>query len=188
MLSLKDIVANISKGQSALAVRLILKSLEEFYVSIKNVIEIKGCKKEDDATTVYLYMPSKTTPGVAYDVVLKLYTQEPKVTLDTKFQIYSNSPGFGYNFVYVFYRSGSLLFPAKYPGSFIQTPPKMRNPYLSFGFDKHAFAAFRFIGQFSLENIISEYDGKIPQIKTFNEKVAEIKDINDELRSAQSTS
>ena len=185
MFTIKDIVGNISKGQSALGTRLILKSLEEFYLSIKNLIEIKGCKKEDNNVTVYFNMPSKTTPGIAYDIVLKVFDVSDKVTLDTKFQIYSNSPGFGYNFVYVMYRNGSLLFPAKYPGPFIQTPPKMRNPNLFATFDKHCFAAFRFISQYELSNIVEAYDGKIPTIKTFNDKVAEIANINDELRRAR---
>ena len=188
MLNLRTIIGNISKGQSAISTRLILQSLEQFYLSIKNVIEIKGCKRDSDSTTIYLLMPSKTTPGVSYDIVVKLQTLEDKTDLDTPFQIYSNSPGFGYNFTYVFNRAGSLLFPAKYPGPFIQTPPKMRNPYLSVGFDKHCFAAFRFISQYRLSNIVEEYDGKIPAIKTFNEKVAEIGSINDELKRARVSS
>lgn len=184
MLSLRTIVGNISKGQSAISTRIILNNLEEFYQSIRQVIEIKGCQKTDNNTTVYMLMPSMKTAGIMYDIVLLAEAVTGKINLDTKFKVYSNSPGFGYNFTYVFHHAGSLLFPNKYPGPFVQTAPKMRNPFLSFGFDKHVFSAFRFLSNHNLDAIIENFDGRVPAIKSFEQKQSEITTTRQELERA----
>lgn len=185
MFSLRSILANVKKGQSALTVRHILNALEQSYLKMQGDIAISGCQKHsEDATTVYLTMPSESTKGVFYDIVMWLRSTK-KITLDTSFKAYSNSPAFAYNFAYVFNKAGSLLFPEKYSTQFKNMPPKIRNPYMSAGFDRHIFSAIRYISDYKLPRVIGQYDGTTPSIKSFDQKIREVRDIKDELRRSQ---
>jgi len=176
MLNLGIIIANIKKGQSALKVKSVLVKLEQNYQRVKGNIKITGCKKEPNKITVYTTIPSDSTAGVLYDTVLEFHTTG-HLSVSTPFKAYSNSPSFAYNFSYVFNTNGSLLWPEKYPAEFKKMTPKTRNPYMFAGFDKHIFAAVRFIGDYGLNNIISELDGTIPPVKSFDDKVRELRTV-----------
>jgi hypothetical protein len=176
MLALRSIINNIQKGQSALKVKDILNKLDQTYQSIKDRIEIVGCKKEKTKVTIYLLCPSEKDPRIKYDIVLELHT-EGRMTLDTNFKVYSNSPGFGYNYAYIFNRLGSLLWPEKYPSEFIRVAPKTRNPYFFVGFDKQIYSCMKYISDYTIGRIVSEIDGRTPPVKSFNEKVREVGDL-----------
>jgi len=174
MITLKDIIGNIKKGQSALNVRVILNNLEKTYQQLIRDIKITGCTTTGtDSAIVYMTMPSATVNGISYDVVIWVDTQT-KMKLTTPLKVYTNSPSFAYNFTYVFYRKGSLLFPEKYTDAFKSTPPKMRNPFMSVGFDRHVFAGIRYISDYKLPRIISKYDNVTPRVKSFQQKMNEI--------------
>ena len=181
MLTLNTIISNIKKGQSALHVREILTKLEQTYQKLKSSIVVTGCKAESSKTIVFLTIPSETTAGVLYDIVLELHTTN-KLALDTKFKVYSNSPAFAYNFSHVFYKNGSLLMPEKYPSEFREIPPNTRNPYFFIGFDKHVFSAIRYISEYGLSKIIEKFNGTIPSVKSFSDKLKEIKGAREELK------
>jgi hypothetical protein len=181
MLTLRIIIGNIKKGQSALKVRDILHKLELSYQKIKDTIQITGCKKGETNCRVYLTCPSETDSRIRYDIVYELYEVD-KLTLDTKFKVYSNSPSFGYNFSYVFFKLGSLLWPEKYPTEFRTVAPRIRNPFYFVGFDKHVYSTVKYIADYQLRNIISEFDGTIPNVKTFSEKQQEIQNVAEEVR------
>ena len=184
MLNLGVIIANIKKGQSALKVRSVLTKLEQNYRRIQGNIQVVGCKKDGSKITIYTTIPSDSTPGVTYDTVLEFHTTG-KLNVSTPFKVYSNSPSFAYNFAYVFNTNGSLLWPEKYPAEFKKLTPRTRNPYMFVGFDKNIFAAVRFISDYGLPRIVEELDGTIPNVKTFEEKLRQIKDVRDELVRSQ---
>ena len=160
MLSLRDVIGNVKKHQSALNVRMILNGLEQAYIKSRGDIVIIGCDKDGTSgTTVYMTMPSGRNPSKKYTIAIYVKTQT-KMTLDTDIKVYANVPAFLYNFTYVFHKKGSLLFPEKYPEEFRTTPPKIRNPFGTVGFSKHVFAAIRYISDYKLPRIISEYSGR----------------------------
>lgn len=173
MLTIKAIIGNLKKGQSALKVRGILADLEQSYQSVKERIKVTGCKAEKIKCTVYLTYPSQSNVKINYDVVFEFHTED-KLTLDTPFKVYSNSPSFGYTFAYVFFRLGSLLWPEKYPPEFRKIPPNTRNPFYFIGFDKGIFSTIRYVSDYSLERIVSELNGTVPSVKTFSEKQQEV--------------
>ena len=180
MLSLRAIINNISKGQSAIATRLILQSLESNYQQIRGSIMLNGVTNKDNKPTIFTLMPASKR-GIFYDIVVQFQSAD-KITLDSQFQIYSNSPGFVYNFAYVFYKSGSLLFPQHYPPDFLSLPPKIRNPFESIGFDKHCYAILRYVTESKIETFLENAQDKMPQVKTFNELVRLIGQHDEELR------
>jgi len=185
MLTLKNIIGNIKKGQSALAVRAVLNELERSYEKMLPGIVISGCQKHgDNATTIYLTMPSSSTKSIVYDIVIWIRSTT-KMDMDIPFKAYSNSPAFSYNFAYVFNQAGSLLFPNKYPKEFRELPPKTRNPYMSAGFDRHIFSGIRYISEYKIPKIIGIYNGKVPQVKSFKEKIKEVNNVRAELKRAQ---
>ena len=181
MLTLNHIITNLKSGQSALQVREILTKLEQNYQQIKSSISIVGCKVQNNKTTVYLTIPSETTADIVYDTVLELYTTN-KLALDTKFKVYSNNPAFAYNFSHVFYKNGSLLMPEKYPSEFREMVPSTRNPFLFVGFSKNVFSAIRYISEYGLSKIIEKFNGTIPSVKSFSDKLKEIKEAREELK------
>ena len=174
MLSINDIISNIKKGQSAIATREILSKLEQTYSSIKATIQIVGYKTEASKNTIFLNIPSATTRSVLYDVVIELHTPS-KIDLNTKFKVYCNTPAFGYNFAYVFYSYGSLLYPEKYPQEMKQIPPVTRNPFFTVGFDKHMYSSIRLISEIGLTSIRQQYPNAVPPVKSFDDKMQEIK-------------
>lgn len=180
MLSLKSIITNISKGQSAVATRLILQALEQNYQAIRGAIQLNGVVVKDNKPTIFTLMPSSRS-GIFYDIVIQLQDKN-KITLSSPFKIYSNSPGFAYNFAYVFNKNGSLLFPYHYPSEFLSLPPKMRNPFESIGFDKHCYAILRFVTESKIEAFLERAQEKMPQVKSFNEMVRLIGQHDEELK------
>jgi len=173
MITLRQIVQNIGKGQSGVAVRYILMALADNYGKIKSRIKIVNAEHLDDGTTVHLNVPS-SDKNISYDVAIWFNTTG-KPTLDTELKCYSNSPAFAYNFAYIFNTEGSLLFPEKYPQEFLTMPPKTRNPFGLFGFDKHVFAAVKFLGSKDLSGLVSQYQNISNQpLPSFTQKKAEL--------------
>jgi len=182
MITLRDIIGNIKKGQSALNVRAILNELERNYQQLLPSISIIGCKTNGQSeVTVYMTMSSISTKDALYDVVILANTQT-KMDLDTKLKVYSNSPSFAYNFVYVFNKNGGLLFPEKFRPEFKTMQPKMRNPYETVGFDKYVFSGIRYMSDYKIPRIIGEFGGQVPDIKNFEEKRNEIGGIRELLK------
>lgn len=173
MVTLRNIISNIAPGQSGLRTRAIINELNLFYNQVKNKIQITYAKSELDGTTIYLKIPSQDKP-IFYDVAVWVHTTN-KIELDTHIKIYSNSPGFAYNFTYVYYKNNSLLFPNYYPNEFLIMEPKVRNPIQSKSFDKHVYAALKKVKGFNMSSLDAKYSKNLePTIKTFLEKVNEL--------------
>jgi len=174
MITIRDIIQNIAKGQSSIAVRYVLDELDKNFMAIKTRITIMFSKPLDTGTLIYLKIPS-SDKATYYDVVLWINSQT-RLTLDSEIKCYSNSPSFAYNFAYIFNVKGSLLFPEKYPREFALMPPKVRNPFGLFGFDKHIYAAIKFVGKQYLITLNQNFEGKLePEVLSLEEKQAELK-------------
>lgn len=181
MITLRQIMQNISKGQSAINVKAILNDLENQYLGMKDKIEIVGCEQRPDTVTIYTKIPSKDKTGIFYDVCLKFdYVEGSKINIDTPLRVYSNSPLFAYNFAYIFHLNKSLLFPEYYPSEFKKMPPKKRNPFGVYAFDRQVFSAIRYIFDYGIKNIIEEFNGRIVRPKSFTQKSSEVKDFKTE--------
>lgn len=177
MITLREIISNLSKGQSSVSVKYILQGLQQNYEKIKPKIKVNGHQQDSDSTTFFFSIPSIDKSTIFYDIVLWLKTKE-KLLLDTQIKVFSNSPVFVYNFCYTFYQSGSLLYPEKYSNDFKVLPPRIRNPWNLHSFDKHIFAAILFIKEFGIEKLILVTPNNVSQIKNFDQKKEELDALN----------
>lgn len=96
----------------------------------------------------HFQFPSDSNPEVLYDVVLRFYTTDPAVRKDTtlrnyKIQVFSNSPGFAFQFAYVYYKNGLMIkeFEDHYSPMALNTPPEKSNPLKAVGYDYTVFFA-----------------------------------------------
>ena len=182
MITIQQIISNLSTGQSSIRISSILKDLDIFYKAIRPRIRVIYAENELDGTTVYFKIPSQHETKILYDIVI-WFDSEEDITPLTKIKVYSNSPYFGYNFAYLFNLQNSLLYSSMYPNVFKTDAPKMRNPLETVSFDKHVYSALRDISRSNLKNVIvqTEEDRK-PKIKTFEQKQKEIQDLRDRKR------
>ncbi len=172
MITIRNIISNLSKGQSAASTKYILQGLHGYYESIKNKIQVTGYDQDSNSTTIYFQIPSNDKKNY-YDVVIWMKTVD-QLTLDTDIKVFSNSPVFAYNFCYTFYQDRSLLFPEKYPADFKNLPSRVRNPWQIFSFDKHIYSSVAYIRENGLKTIINLTPKKTPIIKTFVQKKEEM--------------
>jgi len=172
MITLRQVLKNIIHGQSGLRIKAIIADLENTYKQLQKDISINYAMFEVGGTTVYFKIPSQDKK-IFYDIVVWFKSQS-RITLDTEFKVYSNSPFFAYNLAYVFNKEDSLLFPNYYPAIFIRQPPKVRNPLEITGFDKHVYAALKTISKTNLEDLVKSFETKSePNVFNFEEKVKE---------------
>ena len=174
MITIRELVQNIKKGQASVPVRHVLSELDKQYIKIQPTLEIVSARIKGNGTEVHLKIPSSNKEKLFYDVVVFVDSTK-EITSDTRIKCFSNSPSFAYNFTYVFSKLDSLLYPDKYPREFVTIPPKVRNPFGLYGFDKHVYYSIRKIIDYSLVHILSEFS-KLPEqpIATFEEKKNEL--------------
>lgn len=186
MLSIGEITQNIKKGQSSIKIKYVINALIDYAKEIAPNIAIVYAEREGSGVKMYYKVPS-SVHSVTYDIVI-WYNTTGRINRGTSVKIYSNSPGFGYNFAYVFNKEKSLLYPSKYPSIFITTPPKKRNPFETYAFDKHVFACMKITTKYNLSNAIDYFkDQKEPDIKNFEEKQNEISETRSSLKKKKET-
>jgi hypothetical protein len=172
MVTLRQVLKNISKGQSGIRTKAIISELENVFKELKDKIELVHAMTEAGGTTIYLKIPSQDK-NIFYDIIIWFHSKD-RITLDTEFKVYSNSPFFAYNLAYVFNKNDSLLFPNYYQAIIIRQQPKIRNPLETTGFDKHVYSALRFVAKQNLSDLIKMFENKNePIVKPFEEKVKE---------------
>jgi hypothetical protein len=180
MVTIRNLISNVAPGQSSLATRYILQGLNDFYNKIKTDIMIIYAKPELGGTLVYFKVPSERYKNIKYDIVVWFDTQG-RLSLETPVKVYSNSPGFAYNFVYVLNKAGGLLFQEEFPKDFLRIPPNTRNPLGTKAFDKHAYSAIKLIGskKSTLESLSDSFASAIePTVKSLRDKQEEINNID----------
>lgn len=182
MITIGEIAKNLRKGQSAVKVKYIIQGLDQYAEQVMPHINIAYVRAEGTGTAVYYKVPSESEKNVIYDVVI-WYNSRSRINSTTAVRIYSNSPGFGYNFAYVFNKQKSLLYAGKYPSIIINRPPKVRNPYETFTFDKHVYACMKKTTKYNLNDAITHFENdKEPEIESFDKKQQETAKLKKELK------
>lgn len=172
-MTVNKLMQSISKGQPS-TLKLVIAGLQSGYASVRGLIRFVGIKKDAASTTIFLQMPS-SKKGLHYDVVLRVESTDI-FDSDTEFKVYSNSPSFVFNFVYVFNKGEELLYPQFYPSEFRMIEPKAKNPFALFGFDKSLYNGIQFIKEQGIKNLRDSYNEKIPTVSTYEEKKNEIEE------------
>ena len=174
MLTIGTLIQNISKGQSGIPTKMIFAQLDQVYLQLKPGIQLLKVEEDKGGSLVYMYIPSQKDPKKYYDVVFWFDT-DSRLTNNTKFKVYSNSPNFAFSYAYLFNQQQSLLFPEKYPKIMTTQAPKVRNPFQVTGFDKHVYAAMHFIYKQNLKALSQLSKGGKIDVVPFEKKMKEMK-------------
>lgn len=175
MLNAKTMLTNISKGQSSIPLRYIIKGLEEDYNNLKSMIRINYIENQNGNTIIYFKVPSSSIRNFYYDCVFEFHNSGDNIKSDTNFKVYCNSPSFYFRFANIFKRYGSLLYPEKYP-SFLDIPAEVRNASQVTGFDKYVYSCLRIVTQMTLNELEERKESQTPpRVSSFNDKQAEYK-------------
>jgi hypothetical protein len=173
MITLRQVFKNLTKGRPGIKARDIISELEKIFKIIGPNTQIVHAMPEVDGTTVYFKVPSEDK-NISYDIIIWLSTKN-RITIDTQFKVYSNSPFFAFNLAYVFNKLDSLLYKNYYPSVMYTQPPKIRNPSELIGFDKHLYTALKIISKSNVEDILKQFEGKNePEVDTFENKQKEV--------------
>lgn len=171
MLNCKSMLRNISKGQSSIPLKYLIAGLENDFASMRNSIRLMFIDSKDSTVTMYYKAPSNTIPRLMYDVVFEFHGHKlQRITSDTEFKVYCNSPSFYFRYANTFKNYNSLLYVEKYP-SLVDDEAKVRNPTQATGFDKYVYSCLRLSMMDDIENLKSkQYDTKPPVVDSFNKK------------------
>ena len=101
MLTIGTLLSNISKGQYGVPTKMIFQQLNMVYDKLKPNIRILKAEMVNNGTQIYLYVPSENNERLYYDVDI-WFNSKTTIATTTPFKIYSNSPAFGYSYVYIF--------------------------------------------------------------------------------------
>lgn len=185
MVSVSDIVKNISSGQSAIRTSSIKRDLDNFFEKIRSNIRLQFAKVDGTGTVMYFNLPTTDYPHIFYDVTIMVNTTK-RITNDTLLKIYSNSPAFAFNYCYLFYHSNSLLFPEKYPEIFLTEPPKVRNPLQTKAFDKHVYACLKSLNKIHVKDVTLKFEGaEEPDPMSFSDKLVQLKKVSADAREGK---
>ena len=175
MLNAKTMLTNISKGQSSIPLRYIISGLESDYNQLRNNIHINYVENTNGTTMIYFKVPSATIANFYYDCVFEFHNSDNKITSNTNFKVYCNSPSFYFRYANIFKRYGSLLYPEKYP-SFLDIPAEVRNASQVTGFDKYVYSCLRIATQMNVTEMNEKKESQTaPRVSTFAEKQSEYK-------------
>lgn len=129
----------------------------------KMKVQIYDTKK----TVVFHFeMPSKSSKGVIYDIVLEFPYKEVDFTtakniFNFPFKVYSNCPSFVYTYAYIFNQNGLIIdwLKSRYDKKTLQTPPTNRNRLGVIFYEHSVFNAVYYIFKnlgIPVSNIVKE--------------------------------
>lgn len=122
--------------------------------SIKNSIRVKAMCIVENSYFLHLKVPSESQKSgkYEYDVVIRFFTDNPKVLLERNLrnyyiQFFSNSPGFMYQYAYVYKQKGFLIEALynKLDADYVDKPPEKRNSGLDLSYDKTIYFACTYL-------------------------------------------
>lgn len=158
-----------------------LTKYSNMYATNLSKIKLVGYTIIEDAYYFHVMIPSEShkAQDMNYDVVIRFFTNNPKIQKETTLnnyyiQFYSNSPGFIYNYV-VLYKMHGFLITALYEKldpRFMDTLPTKMNKNLELSYDKSIYFACRFLSEhkFRVLDKRGNYFGrKISPLKFFKE-------------------
>ena len=101
---------------------------------------------------------------IVYDVLFRIEFDNTKRYSLRDMRLFSNSPSFLFTYSYVYYHTDMIIpeFVGKLPQIAITTPPAIRNPFETLGFEKSTYMAARYLlDGFILRDSYIERFGKI---------------------------
>jgi hypothetical protein len=142
------------------------------YIQKHKVISFVIYSDEKNHTYFYHFqITSESNEKVVYDVVIKFFTNDPNVkkeeTLDNyNLQIFSNSPGFVFQFAYVYNQKGILVdeLKSKFTEVALNTPPEKSNPTKAVGYDYTVYFALYYL-------VLHSYYISMKQIHLMGKKI-----------------
>jgi len=201
LITLNDFLTNpAGKGSGQVSARyVIISNLKERFneVKIKKIFNFKIFHKLIDKKNniyefyAYFKIPSEHFEKLSYDVFLKFSPDSnPNLLSSYKLQFISNIPSFIFTYAYICNREGLIIneLKNKLPAECLTKAPEVRNPTMSFGFEKSLYFAALFIKENKLDNLsnilnVSEpYDPNIIKklFVKFDDKLAEYDEFKDE--------
>lgn len=133
-----------------------LSKYNSMYVANQSKIVLAGYTQVDKSYYFHVKIPSESQKeeNVYYDVVIRFFTDKKDAMnsshlRDYYIQFFSNSPGFIYNYAYVYRMNGFLiefLYKKLDPDYFDKLPEK-RNSELKLSYDKSIYFACRFLSE-----------------------------------------
>lgn len=146
----------MGSGSTAVANKnLIKKSLDDRYAKLleKDDFTVKVYNiKNLNGYFFHVVIPSETRDGDNYDIVLRLYPDDPDIVRDRNIkryvmQVFSNCPSFTYTYAYVFNEYNMLIreLRSKYNDTVLKDNPIVRNPGEVINFEKSIYYACKYI-------------------------------------------
>jgi hypothetical protein len=152
-----------------------------------NAVYIKAYTVIEDSWYILVKVPSESQKGlIEYDVVIRFFPETPDIALEShlrnyKIQFFSNSPGFIYQFAYLYYTNGYLIkeLYSKADIESISKPPTNANKDMNLTYDKSIYFACKYLTskQFGKLDKTGAIGTKLPSDKFFME-ISSFKDVN----------
>ena len=133
-----------------------LSKYNMMYTMNQDKIELVGYTQIDKSYYFHVKIPSKSQKeeNVFYDVVIRFFTDKKDALnsshlRDYYIQFFSNSPGFIYNYAYVYRTNGFLIefLYKKLDPEYFDKLPEKRHAELKLSYDKSIYFACRFLSE-----------------------------------------
>lgn len=192
IITMNDFLTNpTGKSSSSFARRdLIIADLEVRYDKLIKIKPIKiDMYRDKDTYIFYFRIPSeKFTKKLFYDVVLEFIPPSSnsstiKTINNYRMKMFSNSPNFMFTYAYVYNKDNNLVtfLKSKISSKALKEPPKVKNPQMSYGFEKSVYFALLYLKRNKLylkSSLLSV--NKIPNRPLIKNKIKSSKDKLDE--------
>jgi hypothetical protein len=131
----------IKDGLSNIFFKLLSKHRQQFFAI--------PYKYPNGDVLIHVKVPSEEYEinRIVYDVIFKIFYDSEKRYALRDIKVFSNSPSFLFTYAYVYYHSDLIPdeFVSKLPAEAITTPPSVRNPIESMGYEKSTYIAARYM-------------------------------------------
>jgi hypothetical protein len=189
-ISIRQYVDNPYRGSSFLASRKFIKSgLNQAFIELlqkyRNLFYAVPYKYANGDVLFHVKVPSEEYKfnKIVYDVLFKISFAADKRYSLRDMKVFANSPSFLFTYAYVYYHEDIMIdeYADKIPGQALTTPPDVRNPVESLGFEKITYIAARYIldGQTLTDQYINRFGKSMTQLEEMNlsQKIADPNDI-----------
>ena len=169
-MTINDLLINpLGKGSAVGAARsAIIADLDNRFLKVmlnnNNRMEVRCFKNKDDYL-IKVKVPAEKYSGLYYDVLLKFTPYSPnKEDLDVikndrslnryRLRLFSNSPNFMFTYTYVLNKYDMIvpIIKHKCSNTALTTPPAIKNPVESYGFEKSCYFACKYLKQMGYLN------------------------------------
>lgn len=143
----------------------------------------------------YIQLPSETYPEkLTYDIVIEFLpigNAKGDLTINNyAIRLFSNNPNFIFTYAYVYNKDGLIIdfLKNKIGSKCLHEKPKIKNPHLSYGFEKSVYFALlyiKYLGLTSKSNIAGKLEKRLTKdfirkkVKTPEEKMTELERVKE---------